>query len=243
MNTTTYQTNLNCQNCLAKVRPILDAEPRIHQWSVDTSVPSKALTITSDGLSSQTVKNLVESAGFRVLSEIGSTVPAQPETTSKWVTYYPLLLVIAFVAGVATIVDLRDGNFDWAIAMNWFMSGFFLVFAFFKLLDVPAFVMAFQSYDVVARKIPAYGYAYPFIELLLGLAYLTGMFPAMANVVTLVVMGVGLVGVTQAVLSRRTIQCACLGTVFKLPMSSVTVVENGLMAAMAVAMIATHVGR
>jgi hypothetical protein len=44
---------------------------------------------------------------------------------------------------------------------------------------------------------------------------------------------VGAVGVIQSVARRQTIQCACLGTVFKLPMSTVTVIENLGMAAMA----------
>jgi hypothetical protein len=44
---------------------------------------------------------------------------------------------------------------------------------------------------------------------------------------------IGAVGVIRANLSRQTIECACLGTVFKLPMSVVTVVENLGMAVMA----------
>jgi hypothetical protein len=44
---------------------------------------------------------------------------------------------------------------------------------------------------------------------------------------------VGAVGVIQATRSKQVIECACLGTVFKLPMSVVTVVENLGMAAMA----------
>lgn len=205
-------------------------------------MPGKTLTVTGDGLTAQAVRELVEKAGFRIVSELKEPALAKPELRSKWSAYYPLLLVFAFVAGIATLADLRDGTFDWANVMNWFMGGFFLVFAFFKLLDVPAFVMAFQTYDVVARRVPAYGYAHPLIELGLGLAYLCGVFPVAINLITIGVMAAGLIGVTQAVLTRRKIQCACLGTVFNLPMSSVTIVENGLMVAMALAMIATHGG-
>lgn len=53
------------------------------------------------------------------------------------------------------------------------------------------------------------------------------------NAVTAVVMGVSLLGVLKAVLSKQAIRCACLGTVFNLPMSTVTIVEDGLMLAMA----------
>lgn len=242
MTVTNYKTNLNCQSCVAKVKPLLDGDERIEHWSVDTSSPDKTLSVAGERVSPHIVKQLVEKAGFRVLSEVKQDAASEnpPRPTTKLVTYYPLLLVVSFIAGVVTIVDLRDGVFDWENVMNWFMGGFFLVFAFFKLLNVPAFVMSFQTYDVLARRVPAYGYAYPFIELLLGMAYLTGAFPLATNLVTMGVMGLGLVGVTKALLAKRKIQCACLGTVFNLPMSSVTFIENTVMVGMAMAMIASH---
>ena len=80
---------------------------------------------------------------------------------------------------------------------------------------------------------PVYGFVYPFIELGLGLAYLANVAPMAVNSITLVVMAVSLAGVLRAVLSRRAIRCACLGTVFRLPMSTVTIIEDGLMLAMA----------
>jgi hypothetical protein len=76
------------------------------------------------------------------------------------------------------------------------------------------------------------------VELGLGVAYLAGLAPVATNLVTLVVMLIGLVGVSQALLQKRRIQCACLGTVFNLPMSRVTFIEDGLMAAMAATMLA-----
>jgi hypothetical protein len=121
--------------------------------------------------------------------------------------------------------------------MRHFMAGFFLVFSFFKLLNVTAFADAYMTYDVVAKRARWYGLAYPFIELLLGLAYFVNFQPMVTNVVTLVVMGVGTIGVVESLLNKRKIRCACLGTVFNLPMSVVTLVEDTLMVAMALAML------
>ena len=90
-------------------------------------------------------------------------------------------------------------------------------------------------YDIVARRLPAYGYVYPFIELGLGAAYIAGFQPTAVNFITLAVMSVSSIGVIQSVLQKRKIRCACLGTVFNLPMSTVTLVEDGLMIAMAAA--------
>ncbi|RYZ78221.1 MAG: heavy-metal-associated domain-containing protein, partial [Proteobacteria bacterium] len=48
-------------------------------------------------------------------------------------------------------------------------------------------------------------------------------------------------GVLQSVLNKRKIQCACLGAVFNLPMSTVTIIEDGLMIAMSAVMLALTV--
>ena len=93
-------------------------------------------------------------------------------------------------------------------------------------------------YDIVARKIKAYRYIYPFIELTLGIAYLTGFNPAVTNWSTLIVMAVSVVGVIQSVVNKKKIRCACLGAVFNLPMSTVTIIEDLLMIVMAAAMLA-----
>lgn len=238
-----YKTNLNCGSCIAKVKPALDAEASIARWSVDTADPAKRLTVEGDQVSTATVERLVASAGFRVLGELDGAAPApgpaeQEPSRKNLAAYYPLLLVLAFLLGTVAIVEYRSGEFDWRRAMNVFMGAFFLVFSFFKLLDIRGFASAFQSYDVLARKSLAYAYAYPFIELLLGIAYAAALFPLATNVVTLAVMSLGLVGVAQTLLAKRQIQCACLGTVFNLPMSFVTLVEDGAMAGMAAIMLA-----
>jgi hypothetical protein len=117
------------------------------------------------------------------------------------------------------------------------MAGFFLVFSFFKLLDIRGFADAYRGYDVIAERAPVWGYIYPFVELGLGLAYLFRFQPTLTNWVTLIVMSVSIIGVLRAVMAKQKIRCACLGTVLNLPMSQVTLVEDGLMIAMAVAML------
>jgi hypothetical protein len=102
---------------------------------------------------------------------------------------------------------------------------------------VPAFADAYRGYDVVAKVWPGWGYVYPFVEVTLGAAYLANVWPVAVNVVTLVVMGVSTVGVVQSVFARRKIRCACLGTVFNLPMSAITIVEDVTMVLMAAGML------
>lgn len=234
-----YKTNLNCESCVAAVRPLLDGDASIERWSVDTDDPNKILTVEGKNVTTETVGDLVSRAGFQVLGNVTHNNPTASPTAPKsfFETYRPLLLVVAYLIGIVAIVEVMAGSFNWMRSMQNFMGGFFIAFSFFKLLDLNGFVDSFRTYDVVARPVRAYGYAYPFIEIFLGIAYLLNLAPVATNAVTLVVMLAGIVGVSQALIQKRRIQCACLGTVFNLPMSKVTFIEDGMMAAMAAVML------
>ena len=89
----------------------------------------------------------------------------------------------------------------------------------------------------IAKQFRSWGYIYAFIELGLGIAYAINFNPIITNAVTFVVMTISIVGVLQSVLNKRKIQCACLGAVFNLPMSTVTIIEDALMIVMSVLML------
>lgn len=236
-NTLRLKTNLNCNACVAAVKPYLDGDPSISRWEVDIAVPEKTLTVQGDSVSTENVQAAVAKAGFQVLGELAAPPSEQPPPQDSPATYFPLVLLVAYLLGVVSLVELAAGSFAWERAMRHFMGGFFLAFSFFKLLDLRGFADSYQMYDVVARRVPAYGFVYPFIELLLGAAYVTGLHPVATNLATLVVMSASSVGVIQSLVAKRKIRCACLGTVFNLPMSTVTLVEDALMIVMAAAML------
>ncbi len=157
----------------------------------------------------------------------------EPVGTGSLTTYFPLILLSAYLVLVPALAQSGAGAFDGDRWMRHFMAAFFLAFSFFKLLNLRAFADAYAGYDLIAAKWRGWGFVYPFVELALGIAYLVGLNPRLTNAVTLVVMSVSLIGVVRAVLSKQTIRCACLGAVFNLPMSTVTIIEDGLMVAMA----------
>jgi len=78
--------------------------------------------------------------------------------------------------------------------MRYFMAGFFIVFSFFKFLDLKGFAESYSMYDILAMKVNTYGFIYPFIELSLGIAYLTNFKPTYTNAVTIAVMGLSSIG-------------------------------------------------
>ncbi len=235
MPTLRLKTDLRCEACVASIRPMLDAEPGLARWTADVTIPDKTLTVEGDGVTAMRVNELLRRHGYHVLGELPPKAPVAPAESTT--SYFPLLLILLYLLGVCGAVEVAAGAFDPMRAMTHFMAGFFLVFSFFKLLNLTAFADAYAGYDLFAARWRGYGFAYPFIELALGLAYLLHLHPTTVNAVTLVVMLVSTAGVVKALLARRKIQCACLGAVFNLPMSTVTLVEDLLMVGMAAGML------
>ncbi len=94
------------------------------------------------------------------------------------------------------------------------MGSWFTVFGASKLMNVSGFVASFRQYDIVTKKIPLYGYAYPFIEFFLGLAYIfdnimTYWLPI--NIVTVVISSLTTIGIIRSFSHPTEIHCACLG--------------------------------
>jgi len=158
----------------------------------------------------------------------------RPDTSRSWLaTYKPLILILAYIGVSSVLIQIPTGAVSANETMRYFMAGFFLVFSFFKLLDLQSFANAYAGYDLLAQRWRPWGLMYPLIELALGLAYLVHWQAALTNLLTLIVMGFSAIGVLRAVLGEEEIRCACLGTVFQLPMSTVTIIEDLGMAAMA----------
>jgi hypothetical protein len=137
---------------------------------------------------------------------------------------------------VATIL-LNYQRESWNEAMLDFMGLFFIVFSFFKILDLKGFPDSFRMYDPLAKILPAYGWIYPFIETALSLMFLMRLEIPIALLVTLIILGITTVGVTKTLLDKKSIKCACLGTALQLPMTEATFIENAIMIVMAAIML------
>lgn len=213
-------SGMTCDGCRSKVEKTLAA--LLPDVAVTLS-PPRALTTASVGVD-QLNAALEKLGKYRASAVDGLSLPG----AANWFSaYYPLLLVMALIA----VVPLASGNF-----MGWmmgFMAGFYIVFGAFKLLDVPAFANAYAQYDIVAKYFKPWGYIYPFVEVALGFGFLFYLNMQLLSWIALILSLVGAIGVTKATFAKQTIQCACLGTVFKLPMSVVTIIENLGMAVMA----------
>jgi copper chaperone CopZ len=230
---------ITCEGCVAKVKHKLLSHPDITAAEVSLEGQKAVITMQRH----LTVDELQDAIGRGTKYVITEDKHATGHnhnnhevatgTERSWFdTYKPILLIFALITSIALISATQEGTVHGMMFMNNFMGGFFLAFSFFKLLNLDGFADSYAMYDIVAKKFRAWGYIYAFIELGLGFAYVTEFNPTVTNAVTFVVMTVSLIGVLQSVLNKRKIRCACLGAVFNLPMSTVTIVEDALMIVM-----------
>ena len=235
--THTYQvTGMTCSGCENKVKSSFLVLPDV----TDVAVSKEAGTATITMDKHIALGNLQQALGgeqskYQITANSHSEV--LEETKSFFDTYKPVLLLFTYVFGFSIIASWQNESVNWMEFMRFFMAGFFISFSFFKIINLKGFAESYAMYDIVAKKIPAWGYVYALLELALGIAFVVNFNPIITNWVTLIVMSVSIIGVLQSVLNKRKIQCACLGAVFNLPMSTLTIIEDLLMIAMSVAML------
>ena len=239
--THTYNiTGMTCNGCVAKVKSELLKSGDITKADVQLEYPQATITMQKH-IPVEALQAALNKAGNYTITEAdGGMHPTIGVENNLWFnTYKPILLVFAYITGITVLIEIVRGGFVWETWMQNFMAAFFLVFSFFKLLDLKGFAESYFSYDIIAKRWMGWGYVYGFIELILGLAFVVRFNPVITNSVTFVVMIISIIGVLQSVLNKRKIKCACLGAVFNLPMSTITIIEDGLMIAMSAIMLIT----
>ena len=228
---------MTCGGCVSRVQKTLSEFAEAVTVTLD---PPKA-TLINASADLSALNNALQVVGkYRLVAEKSVEPQAMLaiETEKSWLkTYQPLLILFAYILAVSLAVEVVSGSFMLHCFMPNFMAGFFLSFSFFKLLDLKGFASSYAMYDLLAMRVPVYGFIYPFIELGLGLAYVLNFQPFYTNLATFIVMTFSTLGVLKAVLNKQKIRCACLGAVFNLPMSTVTIIEDVLMTAMALLML------
>lgn len=242
--THTYKVSgMTCTGCQAKVQSLLTKVKSVSNVEIDLAKGEATIQMDKHIATSALQDALKDYPKYK-LSEIAvqhsPVFSEESEEAKTWLaTYKPILLIFAFITGITLLNEWVTGNFLWMRWMSNFMAGFFLVFSFFKLLNLKGFAESYSMYDVIAKKWCGWGYVYAFVELALGIAFLTGFNPILTNSITFVVMSVSVIGVLQSVFNKRKIKCACLGDVFNLPMSTITIIEDALMIGMSGVMLLT----
>ncbi len=243
----TYKvTGMTCEGCSAKVTHLLKQIPNVTNVNISLDKGEAEIEM-SNHVDTATLQEALKDYPKYQLSEEPAhhSKPRnifeeqQPvEEQKNWAaTYKPILIIFGYISIISLITGNSGETFNVMLFMRTFMAGFFLTFSFFKMLDLNGFANSYSMYDIVAKRFSAWGYIYAFIELGLGLAFALNFEPVITNAFTAIIMSISLIGVLQSVLNKKKIQCACLGAVFNLPMSTVTIIEDALMIIMSIAML------
>lgn len=162
-------------------------------------------------------------------------VMVTPSSTFK--KLIPLLSIFALIGFLAFETLILKNDFSFHFSMSLFMGYFFIVFGLFKVVNLKVFADAYVTYDVLAKRSYTYALAYPFIELVLGVMYLVNWGGVYRDGFTFLIMAISAYGVYLALKRKEEIPCACLGMIFEVPMTKVTLFENIIMALMALWMV------
>ena len=223
---------MTCNGCRSTVENKLSSLDGIDNVQVDLT-NGEAIVYSKNPISFSLISNSLPSK-YKVIRNI----PDQDNEiikSSKIKQLKPLFIILGYISLTSILLNFK--NWNSTNAMLDFMGLFYIIFSFFKILDIKGFSTSFKMYDPLAKKITIYGYIYPFIEILLGLMFLTRIEVNIALLITIIILGITSVGVTRTLLNKRKINCACLGTTLKLPMTEATFIENAIMITMAIVLL------
>ena len=231
-------TGMTCNGCRSSVEDKLNAVEGVTKATVDLE-NAEAIIEMSKHINLETFQKALPHKYTISRKEekniFKSDLSEMTTPKSDLQQLFPLFLIFLFITGASVLLNYNPWNgTDFMLD---FMGLFYVVFSFFKFLDLKGFPESFRMYDPLAKLVPVYGWIYPFIELVLGLLFLMRFQITLALITTLIILGITTIGVTKILLDKKSIQCACLGTALKLPMTKATFIENSIMIIMAVAML------
>ena len=225
---------MTCGGCKASVEKHLLDLKEISEVEITLKNKEVVITMGNPIEASELQKALPSKYKVSLIENnfVSKALSSSENEKSKLQQLKPLILILFYITTASVLLNYQ--NWDRNEIMLDFMGLFYIVFSFFKLLDLKGFSESFKMYDPLASRISIYGWMYPFIEVVLGLMFLMHFGVKTALVITLIVLGITTIGVTKSLLDKKSIRCACLGTALKLPMTEATFIENAVMIVMAI---------
>ena len=221
-------SGMTCSSCVATVTKAIESIRNVKNVTVSLD-PGLAVVESNEDVSIDVIHSVLPDKfsvkPFEYYEDVNTD-----DKESFLAKLFPLILILSYISLTSIIINLDRSLND---LMMDFMGIFFIVFSFFKFLDYKSFPNSFAMYDPLAKALPLYGWIYPFIETILGLMFLFRFQLFTSIIITILLLSVTTYGVVNVLKNKQTIQCACLGTAIKLPMTIATLIENGIMIIMA----------
>ncbi len=217
-------TGMTCEGCQNFVKQKIESIEEV--INAEVSIERGTATINSKKTISKNILSKILGSKYSVQTE--NNFKNIQKNSSKLKQLKPLILIFSYIITV-TFSYTYYFELTPKRGMQIFMGLFFIVFSFFKFLDYKGFPDSFKRYDPLAKYLPFYAKFYPFLETGLGISYLLEFQILISIIVTILILSMTTFGVIKALFQKSQIQCACLGTALKLPMTEATLIENGIM--------------
>ena len=221
-------SGMTCSSCVATVTKAIESIRNVKNVTVSLD-PGLAVVESNEDVSIDVIHSVLPDKfsvkPFKYYEDMNTD-----DKESFLAKLFPLILILSYISLTSIIINFGRSLDD---LMMDFMGIFFIVFSFFKFLDYKSFPNSFAMYDPLAKALPLYGWIYPFIETILGLMFLFRFQLFTSIIITILLLSITTYGVVNVLKNKQTIQCACLGTAIKLPMTIATLIENGIMIIMA----------
>lgn len=218
---------IKCNKCIEEVLNDLKISKELNL--IEINFNEKQLKVSS------TKKLTKEKIQSYLKPKYKLTEITKKENLNKIQQLYPLFLILTYIL-ISSLI-LNYNNLVINDFMLDFMGQFFIIFSFFKFLNLRGFKNSFKIYDPLAKKFNFYGWIYPIIETLVGISFLMRFEYQIFAYVCILILTPTTIGVIKALNREEKIKCACLGSVLNLPMTEATLIENGLMILMSLTLI------
>ena len=221
-------SGMTCSSCVATVTKAIESIRNVKNVTVSLD-PGLAVVESNEDVSVDVIRSMLPNKFSVKALEYYENMNTDGKE-SYLAKLFPFILILSYISLTSIIINFGRSLDD---LMMDFMGIFFIVFSFFKFLDYKSFPNSFSMYDPLAKALHLYGWIYPFIETILGLMFLFRFQLFTSIIITILLLSITTYGVVNVLKNKQTIQCACLGTAIKLPMTIATLVENGIMIIMA----------
>lgn len=227
MNKSFIITGMTCMGCQNFVKQKIESLEDV--INAEVSLERGIATINSKKTISENKLSNILGSKYSVKTE--NNFKNFQNNNSKLKQLKPLILIFTYI-----IIFTFSYSYYFELTpkrgMQIFMGLFFIVFSFFKFLDYKGFPDSFKRYDPIAKIVPFYAEFYPFLETGLGISYLLEFKILISTILTILIISMTTFGVTKTLFQKSQIECACLGTALKLPMTEATLIENAIMLVM-----------
>ena len=222
---------IKCNNCVNDILEDLNKIKIISHAEINNNL-NEVKIISEKKISTTELQSYIKEKYIVAEKENYNT---EIQEVSKFKQLYPLFLIVTYI--FLSCIFLNTDNMNIKSFMLDFMGIFFVVFSFFKLLNLKGFQNSFKKYDLIGKRFNLYCWLYPFIEIVIGIFLLMRLHIYICLIITLIILISTSIGVIISLLKNKNIKCACLGSVLDLPMTEATLIENFTMIVMSLIML------